>query len=101
VPLQIAKSVHSLLKYSYYAKEDFICGRLTMTMGTRSVSKAVRGMRLGAPGNATILLLALVTFFWGCNRSEDEIKVYRLVKPSGESESIEKDAIASTNAPVK
>ena len=72
-----------------------------MTMGTRSVSKAVRGICLGAPGNATIILLALVTFFWGCDRSEDEIKVYRLVKPSGESEPIGKDAIASTNAPVK
>jgi hypothetical protein len=101
VPLQITKSVHSLLKYSYVAKEDVIRASSTMTMGTRSVSKAVRGMRLGAPGNATILFLALVTFFWGCNRSEDEIKVYRLVKPSGESEPIGKDAIASTNAPVK
>jgi hypothetical protein len=72
-----------------------------MTMGTRSVSKTVREICLGAPGNATIILLALVTFFWGCDRSEDEIKVYRLVKPSGESEPIGKDAIASTNAPVK
>jgi hypothetical protein len=56
---------------------------------------------LGAPSNATIILLALVTFFVGCNRSEDEIKVYRLVKPTGESEPVEKDAVASTNAPVK
>jgi hypothetical protein len=70
-----------------------------MTMG--AVSKTVRGTFLGAPGNATIILLLLVTFFMGCDRNDDEIKVYRLVKPSGESEPIEKDAIASTNAPVK
>ena len=37
----------------------------------------------------------------GCNRESDQIKVYRLVKPTGESEPIEKDAVASTNAPVK
>jgi hypothetical protein len=37
----------------------------------------------------------------GCNREDNQIKVYRLVKPSGESERMEKDAIASTNAPVK
>jgi hypothetical protein len=46
-------------------------------------------------------LFASLIFLYGCNRSEDEIKVYRLVKPSGESEPVEKDAIASTNAPVK
>jgi hypothetical protein len=72
-----------------------------MTMSTRSVSKTVRGICSEAPGNATIILLALVSFFCGCNRTEDEIKVYRLAKPSGESEPVEKDAIASTNAPVK
>jgi len=66
-----------------------------------AVSKTVREICLGVPGNATVILLALVTFFMGCNRSEDEIKVYRLVKPSGESEPLERDAIASTNAPVK
>ena len=50
------------------------------------------------------LLACLVLFpllFAGCNQSEDEIKVYRLAKPSGESEPMERDAIASTNAPVK
>ena len=52
-------------------------------------------------GTAVLVLIVPGTFFCGCNRSEDEIKVYRLAKPSGEAESIEKDAIASTNAPVK
>ena len=70
-----------------------------MTMG--AVSKTVRDIFWGVPGNATVILLALLTFFMGCSRSDDEIKVYRLVKPSGESEPLEKDAIASTNAPVK
>ena len=70
-----------------------------MTMG--AVSKTVRDIFLGVPGNAAIILLALVTFFMGCDRSENEIKVYRLVKPSGESEPMEKEAVASTNAPVK
>src|SRR5438874_1768038 len=47
-------------------------------------------------------LLLLVPFlFAGCNRTDEEIKVYRLAKPSGEPEPVEKDAIASTNAPVK
>jgi len=88
-----------VLKYSYVAKEAVICGSSTITMG--AVSKTVRDICLGALGSATIILLAFVTFFWGCDRSEDEIKVYRLVKPSGETEPIGKDAIASTNAPVK
>ena len=88
-----------VLKYSYVAKEAVICGSSTMTMG--AVSKTVRDICLGALGNATIILLALVTFFMGCDRTEDEIKVYRLVKPTGESEATEKDAVASTNAPVK
>ena len=48
-----------------------------------------------------MVLVGLVTLFSGCNRSGDEIKVYRLAKPSGESEPLEKDAMASTNAPVK
>jgi len=74
VPLQIAKSVHSLLKYSYVAKEDVIRASSTMTMGTRSVSKAVRGMRLGAPGNATILFLALVTFSWAATGTKMKSK---------------------------
>jgi hypothetical protein len=73
----------------------------TITMSIWSVSKTARGTCFEAPGTATIILLALVTFFVGCDRSEDEIKVYRLAKPSGESEPVEKDAIASTNAPVK
>ena len=50
------------------------------------------------------LLACLLLFpflFAGCNRENDQIKVYRLAKPSGESEPIEKDAVASTNAPVK
>lgn len=63
-------------------------------------SKTGRDTCLGTLGNA-IILLALVTFFTGCDRGEDEIKVYRLVKPSGESEPMDKDAVASTNAPVK
>jgi hypothetical protein len=88
-----------LLKYSYFAKEAVSCGSSTITMG--AVSKTVRDIFLGVPGNAAIILLALVTFFMGCDRSENEIKVYRLVKPSGESEPMEKDAVASTNAPVK
>src|SRR5262245_43356153 len=70
-----------------------------MTMD--AVSKIVCDMCLGALGNATIIFFVLVTFFMGCNRSENEIKVYRLVKPSGESDPMEKDAVASTNAPVK
>jgi hypothetical protein len=56
----------------------------------------VRGSR-----TATLSLLASLMFLCGCNRSEDAIKVYRLAKPSGDSEPVEKDAIASTNAPVK
>ena len=74
-------------------------------MARRIPSPLVRDtvvMRLVRPGKMLpMLLLVLTGFFCGCNRSEDEIKVYRLVKPSGESEPIEKDAIASTNAPVK
>lgn len=46
-------------------------------------------------------LLFLPFLFAACSRENDQIKVYRLVKPSGESEPMEKDAIASTNAPVK
>jgi hypothetical protein len=88
-----------LSKYSYFAEEAVTCGSSTMTMG--AVSKTVSDICLKAPGNATIILLALVTFFMGCDRGEDQIKVYRLVKPSGESEPMEKDAVASTNAPVK
>jgi hypothetical protein len=50
---------------------------------------------------ASIVLFALATFLWGCDRSDEQIRVYRLAKPSGEAEPLEKDAIASTNAPVK
>ena len=50
---------------------------------------------------ASVVLLTLATFLCGCDRSEDQIKVYRLAKPPGESAPMEKDAIASTNAPVK
>src|SRR5438477_4520095 len=74
-------------------------------MARRIPSPLVRDtvvMRLVRPGKMLPMLLVVLTgFSCGCNRSEDEIKVYRLVKPSGESEPIEKDAIASTNAPVK
>ncbi len=48
-----------------------------------------------------VLACLLLLLFVGCNREDEQIKVYRLVKPSGESERMEKDAIASTNAPVK
>src|SRR5437762_3643245 len=59
-------------------------------------------MHLVRPGKTLPMLLVVLTgFFYGCNRNEDEIKVYRVAKPSGESEPMEKDAIASTNAPVK
>lgn len=70
-------------------------------METSPVSKTIRGTRLAAPTVATIVLVAVAAFFSSCSRSDDEIKVYRLVKPSGESESPERNAIASTNAPVK
>jgi len=70
-----------------------------MIMGI--ISKTVRDRCPGTPRDATIILLGLLTFFMGCDRGEDQIKVYRLVKPSGESEPVAKDAIASTNAPVK
>ena len=50
---------------------------------------------------ASVVFLTLATFLCGCDRSDDQIKVYRLVKPPGESAPMEKDAIASTNAPVK
>jgi hypothetical protein len=50
--------------------------------------------------SACLLLLLLV--FTSCNREDEQIKVYRLAKPSGEGEPLERrDAIASTNAPVK
>ena len=62
----------------------------------RTLRHGIRGL-----GHGVLALLASLIFLCGCDRSEDEIKVYRLVKPSGESEPIEKDAVASTNAPVK
>ena len=68
-----------------------------MTTTERAILRDV-GRRLGI---AALVLSLPGTFLSGCNRSEDEIKVYRLVKPSADSEAIEKDAIASTNAPVK
>jgi hypothetical protein len=46
-----------------------------------------------------LLLLSFLTA--GCNRSDEQIKVYRLIKPSGESTPPDKDSLASTNAPVK
>ena len=39
--------------------------------------------------------------FTGCERRDEQIKVYRLVKPTGESTPMENNAVASTNAPVK
>jgi hypothetical protein len=56
---------------------------------------------MGVVARASVVLLTLATFLCGCDRSDDQIKVYRLVKPPGESAPMEKDAIASTNAPVK
>ena len=52
--------------------------------------------------NGLLACLLLFPFlFAGCDREHEQIKVYRLAKPSGKSEPIEKNAIASTNAPVK
>ena len=56
---------------------------------------------MGPVARASTVFFTLAIFLWGCNRSDEHIKVYRLAKPSGESEPLEKDAIASTNAPVK
>jgi hypothetical protein len=56
---------------------------------------------MGLVARASVVLFTLATFLCGCDRSDDQIKVYRLVKPPGESAPMEKDAIASTNAPVK
>jgi hypothetical protein len=56
---------------------------------------------MGPVARASVVFFTLATFLWGCDRSDDQIKVYRLAKPSGEAEPLEKDAIASTNAPVK
>jgi hypothetical protein len=84
----IAMHVQPLLKYS---RGDVIYSGTTMT--SCSILRTVR--------HNGLLLLASLIFLCACNRSEDEIKVYRLVKPTGESEPIEKDAVASTNAPVK
>jgi hypothetical protein len=56
---------------------------------------------MGVVVRASVVFLTLATFLCGCDRSDDQIKVYRLVKPPGESAPMEKDAIASTNAPVK
>lgn len=49
--------------------------------------------------SASFLLIGLLS--GGCGRDDDQIKVYRLVKPSGESSPVETNAFASTNAPVK
>ncbi len=58
---------------------------------------------MGALGSRTakVFLFAFAVLLGACNRSADEIKVYRLAKPSGEPAPMEKDAIASTNAPVR
>jgi hypothetical protein len=56
---------------------------------------------MGVVVRASVVFLTLATFLCSCDRSDDQIKVYRLVKPPGESAPMEKDAIASTNAPVK
>ena len=52
------------------------------------------GSRVGV---AFLFLVLLV----GCERHDEQIKVYRLVKPTGESTPMENNAVASTNAPVK
>ncbi|HKS04641.1 MAG TPA: hypothetical protein VJR49_04730 [Chthoniobacterales bacterium] len=72
-----------------------------MTRGARSISVSALSIGLARSGRATSVLFAGLIFLCACSRSEDEIKVYRLVKPSGEPEPVEKDAVASTNAPVK
>lgn len=56
---------------------------------------------MGSVTRASIVFFTLLSFLCGCNRSDEQIKVYRLAKPSGEAQPLEKDAIASTNAPVK
>jgi len=48
-------------------------------------------------GAAFLLFLLLA----GCERHDEQIKVYRLVKPTGEATPVENNAVASTNAPVK
>ena len=50
---------------------------------------------------ASAFLLLFPFLLAGCERRDEQIKVYRLIKPTGESTPMEKDAIASTNAPVK
>jgi hypothetical protein len=49
--------------------------------------------------SACLLLFSFLAA--GCNRSDEQIKVYRLIKPSSESTPPDKDSLASTNAPVK
>jgi len=54
----------------------------------------VVGSRVGASFLFIVLLI-------GCERRDEQIKVYRLIKPTGESTPMENNAVASTNAPVK
>ena len=56
----------------------------------------VVGSRAGAA-----FLFFFIVLLNGCERRDEQIKVYRLVKPTGESTPIENNAVASTNAPVK
>jgi hypothetical protein len=58
-------------------------------------------MHVEGPRAGLIYLLLFPLLLAGCERRDEQIKVYRLTKPSGESTPVGKDAIASTNAPVK
>lgn len=46
-------------------------------------------------------MLILLILLSACNRHDEEIKVYRLVKPSGETAVAQAESIASTNVPVR
>ena len=58
-------------------------------------------MQFVGSGVGTALLFFFAVVFTGCERHDEQIKVYRLVKPTGESTPVETNAVASTNAPVK
>lgn len=58
-------------------------------------------MRAAGSRAAGASLLILLTSLAGCNRSDQEIKVYRVAKPSGPSPATESDPMALTNVPAK
>jgi hypothetical protein len=58
-------------------------------------------MRLVGLRRASASFLLGGLLFAACERDDNQIKVYRLIKPSGDSTPVEPNAIASTNAPVK